>query len=110
MRQSLRTTKRAIRATALAVAAVGVFAIQANGQSTLAYWNFDTLSGSPASINADTGNGTLYLTPDHTGTPGTGGKTTTGTATGSTLNTPLLNQSGLTALTLPNGITGNVLV
>src|SRR4051812_48738964 len=107
MLQSLRTTKRAIRATALAVAAVGVFAIHANGQSTLAYWNFDSVSGSPASIPADIGTGTLYLTPDHTSTAGTGVKAATGTATGSTLNTPLLNQSGLNAITLPNG-TGNI--
>lgn len=103
------TSIRAISATAMAFAVVGVFGIRANGQSTLAYWNFDTLSGAATSLSADSGNGTLYLSPDHTGTAGTGVKTTptNGTATGTTVNTPILNQSGLNALSLANG-TGNI--
>jgi hypothetical protein len=102
------TSLRAIRATAMAFAAVGVFAIQAHGQTTLAFWNFDTLSGAATSLSADSGTGTLYVSPDHTGTPGTGVKTTptSGTATGTTVNTAIPNLYGLNALSLANGTGG----
>src|SRR5262249_45340522 len=87
--------------------AVIALCTQTNAGSTLAYWNFDSVSGAPASLSADSGTGTLYLTPDHTGTAGTGIKAPTGTATATTVNTPIPNFYGFNAITFPNG-TGNV--
>jgi hypothetical protein len=101
MHQSLRTTKRAIRATALAVAAVVIFSTQANAASTIGYWNLDgipivsaALPGAnaiPTSFPADSGSGTLYIAPDHTGNAGTGVKGTVDDATGTVVNNPIQN-------------------
>jgi hypothetical protein len=123
MHQFLETSTRAIRATAMAFAAVVIFGAQANAATDIAYWNVDGLSitanslpgsgGAPNSFSATAGTGTLYLSPDHTTVAGTGVKGAVDDAAGSALNNPVVNAitpTGATSLILQNGVTGNALV
>jgi hypothetical protein len=125
MIQVLRTGTRAIRTAATAFAAIVIFSTQAHAASTIAYWTLDgipsvsaALPGAnaiPTSFSPDTGSGTLYIAPDHTGTAGTGIKGNVDDATGTVVNNAVTNYiaSGPplnTAEAFLNGVTGNVLV
>jgi hypothetical protein len=121
MKQILSTRAKGIRASAIALVVVVVFSAQANAATTIGYWALDgipsvsaALPGAnaiPTSFSADTGSGTLYIAPDHTGNAGTGVKGNVDDATGTTVNTPVPNFIGPnTAEAFLNGVTGNVLV
>src|SRR4051812_35179458 len=120
MNQIRSSIAKNIGASALAFVAVGLLCSQVNGQSTIAYWTFDgwpsnqsaALPGGnpiPVQIPADTGSGAgssfVYTSPDHTGTSGTGIKGFVGGATGTTVNTPVFDQNGVSSLNLLNGTT-----